>query len=148
MAFFGGLLGSILVSYYYLNKKNISFYKVADVIVVPLSLALSLGRIANFINGELFGKITDVSWCIIADNVCRHPYQLYEFIGRFLAFLILLSLSFKKFRAGFLFWMFILLISLSRFVNEFFRDNVTLLGLNPWQYLSLGLIFVSTYVII
>ena len=95
VAFFGGLLGAVLISYWYFKKHKIDFYKVADVIVLPLAFVLALGRIANFINGELWGIVTSVDWCVVYNGVCRHPYQLYEAIGRFFSFFVLLFFIFN-----------------------------------------------------
>ncbi len=148
VSFFGGLLGAVLLSLWYFKKHKIEFYKVGDVIVLPVAFALILGRIANFINGELWGVATNVDWCVSYNGVCRHPYQLYEALGRLLSFIILLFFNSKKLKEGTIFWMFILLFSLSRFVNEFFRDNVKILfNLSGWQFISLALILISGYFI-
>lgn len=148
VSFFGGLFGAVLISVWYFRKHKIDFYKVGDVIVLPVALALALGRIANFINGELWGVSTNISWCVLYDGICRHPYQLYEASGRFLSFFVLLFLNSKKLKGGIVFWSFIFLFSLSRFINEFFRDDLKILfDLSGWQFVSLLLILVSGYFI-
>ena len=82
LSFHGGLAGGILALFMFCRKKRIHFYDLADIIVLPVALGLALGRIGNFINGELYGRITDAPWCIdysknqyIADipEGCRHP---------------------------------------------------------------------------
>ena len=151
MSLHGGLIGVALVCYYFCKKHNIKIAKIADILVVPAVFILALGRIANFINGELVGTLTNVKWCVKFPDYkgCRHPVQLYGAAGRFLLFGYLLTLKkIKKFKDGFLFWNFILFMGIGRFFIDFLRDDARVLGLNMGQYLSIVMVIVAGYVLI
>jgi phosphatidylglycerol:prolipoprotein diacylglycerol transferase len=111
--------------------------------------ALALGRIANFVNGELPGKPWNGPWCVVFpqyDQVCRHPQVLYSAAYRFLFSFWLLYLTLKnKFKAGFIFLNFLLLEGIARFVLDFFREDPTYFYLTPGQWLSLVMIIISGY---
>tara|TARA_B100000131_G_scaffold307378_1_gene335504 strand:- start:1632 stop:2435 length:804 start_codon:yes stop_codon:yes gene_type:complete len=95
MSFHGGLIGVIIAMYIYSRKKSYSFFRVTDWIVPQIPIALFLGRIANFINAELYGRETDVAWGMIfptdPEALIRHPSQLYEAILEGLLLFILLN---------------------------------------------------------
>ena len=151
MSFHGALIGSIIVLYYFSKKEKIKFYTLADIIVIPVALFLFFGRIANFINGELYGHITNVSWAVKFQNVpgYRHPSQIYEALKNILIFSIL-SLQLKRPRkSGFLFWQFIFFYSLFRFFIEFFRFSPNYyLGLSTGQYLCIIMFVPASYILI
>ncbi len=149
MAFYGGLSGAIFVTYIFFKKKKISFLRVADMVVIPAALMLALGRVANFLNGELVGIVTNVSWCVKFkfSEGCRHPVQLYEAFGRFFIFCTLLFLNNKKRKEGFLFWTFLFLMGLLRFLTDFFRDDPRFY-LTLAQYFSLVILVISGYKLI
>lgn len=121
LAFHGGLIGSVISGYIFSKKKKIHFYDLADITIIPLALALSLGRLGNFINGELYGRITNVSWSVKFPNAegFRHPTQIYKSFKNFFIFSILWNLRNTKLPKGFLFWSFITLYSLIRFFIEY-----------------------------
>lgn len=128
LSFHGGLVGAIVAGLIFCKKKKINFYEIADIAVIPLAFGLFLGRIANFINGELIGRITNVPWCVKFQNFegCRHPSQLYESAKNLFMFFVLwfvydLKTKAKKLPSGFLFWLFIIMYSVLRFFIEFFR---------------------------
>jgi phosphatidylglycerol:prolipoprotein diacylglycerol transferase len=146
----GGLLGAIIMTWYFCKKHKINFYKIADVLVVPLSFVLIFGRIANYVNGELWGRKTDVAWCVQFPNVagCRHPSQLYEALYSYLLFFILLCMEqSKRFADGVIFWSFVVLYGAFRFVANFFREfdpgDPGFLGISLGQWLSLLMIIVG-----
>ena len=146
MAFHGGLLGAIIGTYFFCKKYKIHFYDIADIIVIPLALGLSLGRIGNFLNQEFPGRITNVPWGIYYDNLegLRHPSQIYESIKNFFIFIILLNFyKVKNIKRGVIFWMFIALYSLFRFIIEFFKDQVIFSGLTYGQWISIPLFIIS-----
>ncbi|MFH1174278.1 MAG: prolipoprotein diacylglyceryl transferase [archaeon] len=154
LSFHGGLLGAALVTYWYCKKKKIFFYDLADLLVIPAALALFLGRIANFINGELWGTITDVPWCVQFQGAegCRHPSQLYEAAYTIIIFFSLLFVHNKKKTAskhsflhtpGFVFWLFWLLYGLFRFVENFWREDPRLFGISMGQYACIGMVIVA-----
>ncbi len=149
LSFHGGLVGGFLVTYFFSKKFKVSLWKLADILVVPAVFGLALGRIANFINQEILGTITDKPWCVRflrADpENCRHPIQLYAAFGRFFTFFFLLSL--KKYKEGFVFWMFILLISLGRGFLDFIREDFLYFYLRVGQWFSLVLLVVTLIVL-
>ena len=150
MAFIGGLAGGILVIIYYCKKHKINFYEVADIIVIPFALFLGFGRIANFINGEFIGKITDVPWCVQFKNYlgCRHPSQIYEALKNFFIFGVLFFISKRKYKTGIIFWSFITLYGLLRFITNFWRFGTRYFGLSLGQYLGLIMFILGTIVLI
>ena len=83
MSFHGGLIGIIISTILFSKKSNTNFFKFADIISCVAPIGILLGRMANFINGELYGKITTLPWGVIfpyAGNLPRHPSQIYEAI--------------------------------------------------------------------
>ena len=154
MSFFGGLIGAFIAGYLYARKKNIDLWILADRVVVIVPFFLFLGRIANFLNSELYGKITSVSWCVYFPGVygCRHPVQIYEALKNLLIFIILVSLRnkswFKNHRSS-LFSLFLILYGSLRFIFSFLRDEpIILLGLTLNHYLSLSLLLVGIALLI
>ncbi len=146
MAIHGGIAGAALATYYFSKKRNIHFYDIADIMVIPTALGLALGRIGNFINQEFYGKPTSLPWGVYFDNIegKRHPSQIYESLKNLLIFGITLKLFlFKKLKRGTIFWTFILLYSLLRFSVEFFKDMPTFLNLTYGQIISIPLIIIS-----
>tara|TARA_Y100000310_G_scaffold345545_1_gene466318 strand:- start:4948 stop:5745 length:798 start_codon:yes stop_codon:yes gene_type:complete len=148
LAFHGGILGGMLVAYWFCKKKNLSFGRVADVLSIPAVFALALGRIANFINGELWGTVTNVNWCVNFKGAegCRHPSQLYAAFGRFVVLGFLLVLNQKKRKDGFIFWSMFGLLGLSRLIVDFFRENARVIGLSLGQWLSLAMVILTFWV--
>jgi len=141
MSFFGALIGIFVASYYYLKKLNLDWKKFADVIVIAGTIALILGRIANFINGELIGTASNLPWCVIfpnIDDICRHPYQIYASLSHLLLLGCLLLVNrIKNRKDGAIFFTFVIGYSILRFLTDFFRDDPRFFGLTVWQYLSI-----------
>ncbi len=158
MSIHGGIIGAVIGGLLFVRNKKIKFYDLADHVVVPLMFFLGLGRIANFINAELWGTHFSGSFCVdysqneyIANppEGCRHPYQLYEsaknfFVGIFL----LIYKSYYKIKAGLLFWYGIFLYNFLRFFVDFYRDDPTFYGLSTGQYLCIVFSLVALYFII
>ena len=132
MSFHGGLIGLIVVSILYCWKKKKSFWKLADLIVVTAPIGLGLGRIGNFINGELYGRITSVPWGMIFPNggpLPRHPSQLYESaMGGGVLFALLWFLKDRKLPTGGLLAIFLVAYGWFRYFIEFFREPDVQLG--------------------
>lgn len=148
MSFHGGLTGILLSGYIFCKKKNTSLLKISDILTIPLMFALALGRIANFINRELVGTITDVEWCVVFPNIdqeCRHPYQLYEAGKRFLILGWLIYLNKKEWKEGFLLWNLILFEGAGRFLLDFYNYTPNNPLLTTGQYLSIIMIIISIY---
>ena len=150
LSFHGGLAGAFVVTTYFSKKFKISFWKLADIISVVGALMLGFGRIANLINQEILGTITNKPWCVKflradPDN-CRHPVQIYAAIGIFGLFFILLKL--KKYKDGFVFWNFVFLTGLGRFFLDFIREDIRYFGLSAGQWLSLIMIIIGFFTLV
>lgn len=154
MSLHGGIAGILLVGYLYCRKHRLNLAKLMDLLVIPAVLILAFGRIANFINGELWGTVTDVPWCVVFKGAegCRHPVQLYGAIGRFLLFFLLIFMGpikqKKGWKDGIFFWIFILLMGIGRFAADFLRDDTRYLYLSTGQYLSLIMTIIAVFVLI
>ena len=127
MSFHGGLLGVIVATVLFSKKHKVNSYIFLDLISLAAPIGLFLGRIANYINSELYGRETDVFWSvkfINIDNVSRHPSQIYEALFEGLILFFILNYLSKKitFKThGLISSIFLMLYSLFRFVLEFFR---------------------------
>ncbi len=99
MSYHGAVIGFIISSYIYCKKYKISFGMVMDLVALSIPLAFVFGRIGNFLNQELIGRQTDVSWGILVDGVLRHPSQLYEaFLEGIVVFIIVyIYQNYKRF---------------------------------------------------
>jgi len=148
LSFQGGIVGAIIVTTIFCKKYKIQFYDIADLLVIPTTLTLFFGKLANYTNSELYGKITTVPWCVVfekVDNYCRHPTQIYEAITVLILLGILLAnYNYnKKSKKGTTFWIFILGYSILRFAITFLRDEPQYAGLNVGQWLSIITIIVA-----
>src|SRR5438094_460678 len=128
MSFHGGLLGTILAMWLFARRRGFSFYTIADLATPAVPIGLGLGRLGNFINGELYGRPTDVSWCMVFPGggpECRHPSQLYEAgLEGGLLFVVLWIISRRPTPPGTMCWSFITGYGLCRVIGEFFREPV------------------------
>ncbi len=157
MSFHGGLIGAVLGGIYFCRKFKLPVYSVADVAIVAAPIGLGLGRIGNFMNGELFGRETDVPWCMVfpaGGDVCRHPSQLYEAtLEGGVLFVILWVLSKKNLAPGIVFWSMILGYGVFRFIVEFAREPDAHLGFlvglfSMGQLLSVPMILLGLFMIV
>lgn len=135
MSFHGGALGVICALIAYAKVKKVDFFRLADIATTVVPIGLFLGRIANFINGELFGRPTDVAWGVIFPRggpEPRHPSQLYEAgLEGVVLFIILFGLMHNKRirdKSGIIAASFLLFYGLFRFIIEFFREPDIQLG--------------------
>ena len=132
MSFHGGLIGVLIVGILFSWKNRKSFWKIADLFIVTAPIGLGLGRIGNFINGELYGRVTQVPWGMVfpkADSLPRHPSQLYESaLEGGVLFLVLWFLKGKKLPTGGLLALFLFVYGVFRFFLEFFREPDPQLG--------------------
>ena len=151
MSFHGGLIGVLIVGVLFAWKRRISFWKIADLFIVTAPIGLALGRIGNFINGELYGRVTQVPWGMIfpkGGDLPRHPSQLYESaLEGGVLFLILWFLKDRKLPAGGLLAIFLILYGAFRFFVEFFREPDPQLGyvLGPF---TMGQVFCAVMMIV
>lgn len=147
MSSHGGMIGVILVALYTARKKKVPFFNLTDALALVAPIGIFFGRVANFINGELWGRPSQLPWAVIfpqaGDNVPRHPSQLYEALGEglllFTALWIMHRVS-KPGRDGRLSAAFLLLYAAARILCELFRepDSPVWLGvLTKGQVLSL-----------
>ena len=143
MSFHGGLIGVVLATTIFSKKHKIDSYIFLDLISLVAPIGLFLGRIANFINSELYGRETDVFWSVkfvAIDNISRHPSQIYEAIFEGLILFFLLNHFAKKdsFKnPGLISSMFLIFYSFFRFILEFFRAPDYQIGYLIYQ-LTLG----------
>ena len=154
MAFHGGLIGVILSTLLFSFKKKINFFIFSDLVACAAPIGIFFGRIANFINGELVGRITEKKIGIIfnhIDNFSRHPSQIYEAILEgLLLFLILFFIQNRKktiYKNGLISSFFLIFYSLFRFICEYFREPDPHIGLQFFN-LSLGQIYSIFFFII
>jgi phosphatidylglycerol:prolipoprotein diacylglycerol transferase len=141
MSFHGGLIGIIFSGLIYLKRHRFNFWALADLIIVTAPIGLGLGRLGNFINAELYGRVTTMPWGMIfpsGGNLPRHPSQLYEFfLEGVLLFLLLWLVKDRPFKKGTLFCLFLFLYSIFRFFIEFFREPDPQLGL-VFSFMTMG----------
>ena len=132
MSFHGGLIGVLIVGLLFSWKNEKSFWKITDLLIVTAPIGLGLGRIGNFINGELYGRVTRVPWGMIFPKggpLPRHPSQLYESaLEGGVLFLILWFLKDKRLPDGALLALFLSLYGVFRFFVELFREPDPQLG--------------------
>ncbi len=132
MSFHGGLIGSVVAGYLFCKKMKLNFWHTADLVIVTAPIGLGLGRLANFINGELYGRVTDVAWAMVfpaGGPAPRHPSQLYEFfLEGVVLFVVLWILRRKNYKPGILTSVFLILYGAFRFFVEFFREPDAQLG--------------------
>ena len=135
MSFHGGVLGVIISTYLFCKKNKLSTFYFLDLISLSAPIGIFLGRIANFINSELYGTRTDFFLAVIfekVDTVSRHPSQLYEAFFEGIILFILLNFIYKKYinhKPGVLSALFLIFYSIFRFIIEFTREPDTHLGL-------------------
>ncbi len=158
MSFHGGVLGVLAAILFVSWRGGLNWIRVCDYIAVNVPFGMFFGRIANFINGELYGRPTDVAWAMIFPTdplqVPRHPSQLYQAALEGLVPAIVLLAVFwytrARWRPGLLVGLFTVFVAGARFINEFFRapDSylayvVTETGLSRGQWLSIPMILVG-----
>ena len=142
MSFHGGLLGIIAATMLFSKRRGFDKMVLLDVVSCVAPIGIFFGRLANFINGELYGKPTDLPWAVIfplIDNFGRHPSQIYEaFLEGALLFLIL-NLIIKKmpYKRGVCAAAFLIFYSLFRIFSEFFREPDLQIGY-IFNYVSMG----------
>jgi len=155
MSFHGGLIGVLLAFAYFGRKTQRSFFVIADFIAPMVPFGLAAGRIGNFINGELWGRVTDVPWAMIfptGGDLPRHPSQLYQFAMEGVLLLIILQVFARKPRpVGAISGLFLFGYGIFRFVAEYFRQPDSQLGLyfdliSMGQILSTPMIFLGALI--
>lgn len=160
MSFHGGLIGVIAAFYGYARVKRMAYLPLMDMIACAAPIGLLLGRLANFINGELYGRATDVAWAMIfphGGDVPRHPSQLYEAgLEGLLLFGLLAVLAWRfglRQRPGLLSGVFLSGYGLSRAFVEIFREpdeqiGLLLGGMTMGQMLCVPMVLLGVYLIL
>jgi phosphatidylglycerol:prolipoprotein diacylglycerol transferase len=155
MSFHGGILGTTIAMIWFARSRGIKVWSMFDVIAAGVPVGLGVVRVANFINSELWGRVSDVPWAFYFPNggpEPRHPSQLYEaFLEGFVLFFVLLLLVWvgKKLKApGFIAGTFVLGYGLSRIIVEFFREPDAQLGYLFGGWLTMGMILSLPMVLI
>ena len=152
MSFHGGLLGVIASTIIYAKKHNVNKFIFLDLIAGSAPIGIFLGRIANFVNSELYGRETNILWSVIftkIDNITRHPSQIYEALLEGVILFFILFFFIKKnylLKPGLISSLFLIFYSLFRFLVEFFRvpdEQVGLIYLNLTIGQIISLIFLS-----
>ncbi|WP_370262477.1 prolipoprotein diacylglyceryl transferase [Limnobacter sp.] len=157
MSFHGGFLGVLLTCFIFAQRKGWKFFDLMDFVAPAVPLGLALGRLGNFINGELWGRPTEGWWGVVfpqaGDTVARHPSQLYQMGLEGIALFVGLwwFASKPRARAAVSAW-FLMGYGAARFVVEFAREpdrflGVLSLGLTMGQWLSLPMILLGVYLL-
>jgi len=132
MSFHGGLIGSVIAGIFFCKKSGLDSWQMADMVMVTAPIGLALGRLGNFINGELYGRVANVPWAMVFPSggpLPRHPSQLYElFLEGVLLFILLWLFKDRGFRSGVLSSLFLIFYGIFRFLVEFFREPDAQLG--------------------
>jgi len=131
LVFYGGLILAIPSALWYIRKHNLDAWRITDIFAPSLAIGHAVGRIGCFAAGCCYGRLSELPWavtfhdpeCLATTGIPLHPTQLYESAGELLNFLILITLRRYQSFKGQLFWTYILLYSLLRFVVEFFRGD-------------------------
>lgn len=149
----GSILGGFLAALWYCRKKNLSFWRFADILAPGIPLGLTVGQFACLLNGDSWGKPTDLPWAITYTdsrslaplNVPLHPIEIYEMVAYFLVFLLVWGTR-KKYRTdGFAFFTYLVGYGVARFSVEFFRGHPAMFAWNipAAQVFSVALILAS-----
>ncbi|MDC0895468.1 prolipoprotein diacylglyceryl transferase [Candidatus Pelagibacter sp.] len=157
MSFHGGLLGIIIASILFAKKNNQNPFIYMDLVSLVAPIGIFFGRLANFINSELYGTISNVPWSVIfvkVDNLTRHPSQLYEaFLEGIILFLLLIYFRKKNYllKPGTISGLFLIFYSIFRFFVEFYRvpdEHIGYLAFNlsTGQIVSVVFLIIGTIV--
>tara|TARA_B100000900_G_scaffold382658_1_gene370000 strand:+ start:973 stop:1740 length:768 start_codon:yes stop_codon:yes gene_type:complete len=152
MSFHGGLIGVFISTLIFCKKRNVNPYIFLDSISAAAPIGIFFGRLANYLNSELYGKETTVPWSVIfqkVDNIQRHPSQIYEAILEGLLLFIILNIFIRSNflnKRGLISALFLILYSIFRFFSEIFREPDPQIGyiiynLSMGQILSLFMLF-------
>ncbi len=142
MSFHGGLLGVVVATWYFSRRFQDPFWVIGDLIAPVIPIALGAGRVGNFINGELWGRVTDVPWAMVfphAGPLPRHPSQLYAvLLEGVLLFTLLWIYSSKPRKRGAVAGLFLLGYGCIRIFEEFFRQPDPQYGYLAFGWLTMG----------
>jgi phosphatidylglycerol:prolipoprotein diacylglycerol transferase len=153
LIFYGGLIGGALAVLAVVKMRRLPVAKVADIVAPALALGSAIGRLGCFANGCCYGKETHVPWAVtFTDNLSAasplgiplHPTQIYEFTYNLISLAVLLWVGKRVKKDGVLFWLYVTLYGMFRFIVEFFRaDPVAFAGMSASQIFSIVLFVVG-----
>ena len=147
MSFHGGLVGVLIAMWLFARRRGQTFFTITDLIAPWVPPAIFLVRVANFINGELWGKVTDVPWAVVHNGEAKHPSQLYEAVLEGLVlFAVLLWFSSRPRPRMAVSGLFLLLYGIFRFGVEFIRvpdDGIYL----AWGWLTRGQLYTTPMIV-
>ena len=157
MSFHGGLIGVIVASKLFSSKHKVNQFIFLDLVALSAPIGIFFGRVANFINSELYGRSTDLPWSVqflLIDNVKRHPSQLYEAFFEGVILFLILQYFFKKDylqNSGQISGLFLIFYSLFRFLAEFFRSpdphiGYLILNLTLGQLISIIFLMIGIFI--
>jgi phosphatidylglycerol:prolipoprotein diacylglycerol transferase len=159
MSFHGGIIGVILGLFYFAHKYKFPFLKITDIVALYVPIGIFLGRLANFVNGELWGRVTTVPWAVkfpTGGFLPRHPSQLYEaFAEGIVMFVILNTLwrhQYVREHTGIISACFLIIYASSRICMEFFREpdpqiGFLFNGVTLGQILSIPFLCLGLYIL-
>lgn len=147
LVFYGGLVGGTGTVLLYIKAKNLSVWKIGDIIAPGLAIGAAIGRFGCLLNGCCYGKRSNLAWSIFLADAWRHPTQIYEILMNLAIFAILWLYSRRSTREeGLVFWLYLLLYSLARFNVEFLRETrEAALGLSASQVISIGIFLAASF---
>lgn len=149
MSYHGAIIGFLIASILFCRKNKVSFWFLADISVIGISAGYVFGRIGNFFNQELIGRVTDVPWGIYVNNTLRHPSQLYEaFLEGILVFIILFLVRKRKSFNGQLAILYGILYSIARIIAEFFRQPDIQIGFLYNGWLTQGMLLSAIFALL
>lgn len=160
MSFHGGLIGVVVAIILFARRRKIPIFALGDLVACAAPIGLFLGRLANFINGELYGRVSDVSWAVVFptddQQLPRHPSQLYEAalegVVLFIVMFVLVRFTKARTRPGLLMGIFLIGYGAARIFVEFFREpdiQIGFLASNTTlgQWLSVPVLIAGIYFI-
>jgi len=155
MSFHGAVFGIILTTYFFSKYNKVSSFYLLDLVAMSSPIGLFLGRLANFINSELYGRETDVFWSvkfILIDNLNRHPSQIYEAILEGVVLFVILNFLISKANKvdGYVSALFLIFYSIFRFLIEYTREpdphiGLLIFNLSTGQLISIIMIIVGIF---
>jgi len=153
MSFHGGAIGVLVAFWFFARKAGKRYFEVADFIVPMVPIGLCAGRIGNFINGELWGRASDVPWAMVFPNdpsqLARHPSQLYQSLMEgLLLFIVLWLYSARPRPAGAVTGLFGVGYGTARIAGEFFRQPDAHIGFIAFDWLTMGMLLSTPMVIV
>lgn len=154
LVWYGGLFGGVLACLFVIWRRKLHVTVIADAAAPALALGHAIGRIGCLLNGDDYGKATNLPWAMTfpegspPTTIPVHPTQIYESLLHIGIFIVLLLMR-KRVREGGLFWLAILFIAIERFGIEFIRINqVIWAGFTIYQFMSVALIILAVYIIV